>query len=220
MTSEIEIYLDNPETRCPVVLLLDTSSSMNGKPIEELNKGVIAFQQALIQDELASKRVEVAIVTFDSSVKVVQDFITVDQFHPPSLSSTGTTAMGEGIEKGLNLIESQKAIYKKNGIDYFRPWVLLITDGAPTDSWQNAAQTVQQFAANKKVNFYAIGVQGANMNILSQIAPHDTPPQMLNGLAFTALFKWLGNSLTVVSHSQPGTQIALPPTSGWATTST
>ena len=218
MNLEIE-FAKNPDPRCAVVLLLDTSGSMDGQRIRELNQGLAVFQQELSKDGLASRRVEVAIITFDSSVNLVQDFVTVNQFNPPHLSATGTTAMGQAIETALSVVESRKAVYKNNGIDFFRPWILLITDGAPTDSWQNAAQMVRQFAAKKKVSFYAVGVQGADMNILSQIAPTNTSPLMLKGLAFPELFRWLSSSMTVVSNSKPGEQVALPPTSGWATVS-
>lgn len=219
MTLDIE-FAGNPDPRCAVVLLLDTSGSMSGQPIIELNKGLVTFQQELSQDHLASRRVEVAIITFDSSVNTVQNFVTLDQFNPPYLSATGVTAMGQAIEKGLNLLESRKAVYRNQGIGYYRPWVLLITDGGPTDNWQNAAQMVRQFAANKSVQFYAVGVQGADMNTLSQIAPIDTPPLMLQGLNFQALFEWLSNSMSGVSRSKPGDQTALPPVNGWAAIST
>ena len=210
----------NPDPRCAVVLLLDTSGSMGGQPIIELNQGLVTFQQELSQDNLASRRVEVAIITFDSSVNIVQNFVTVDQFNPPYLSATGSTAMGQAIETGLNLLESRKADYKNNGIEYYRPWVLLITDGSPTDNWQNAAQMVRQFAANKKVQFYAVGVQGADMNTLSQIAPTNIPPLMLQGLNFQALFEWLSSSMSTVSASKPGDQTALAPVNAWAVIST
>ncbi len=213
-------FAGNPDPRCAVVLLLDTSGSMGGQPIIELNQGLVTFQQELSQDNLASRRVEVAIITFDSSVNIVQNFVTVDQFNPPYLSATGSTAMGQAIETGLNLLESRKADYKNNGIEYYRPWVLLITDGSPTDNWQNAAQMVRQFAANKKVQFYAVGVQGADMNTLSQIAPTNIPPLMLQGLNFQALFEWLSSSMSTVSASKPGDQTALAPVNAWAVIST
>lgn len=210
-------YASNPDPRCPVVLLLDTSYSMDGQPINELNQGLVTFQQELSKDTLASRRVQVAIITFDSSVNVVQDFIDFDEFSPPYLSATGTTAMGKGIETALNLIESHKQLLKANDIDYYRPWLLMITDGAPTDSWQNAAQSLHQFYANKKVVFFAIGVQGADMNTLSQIVPPSSvPPQQLQGLAFNQLFTWLSKSMGSVSRSQgSGAQVALPDASGW-----
>ncbi len=210
-------YAESSVPRCPVVLLLDTSGSMSGQPIDQLNQGLVTLQQELSQDSYAARRVQVAIVTFDSYVNVVQDFVDFDQFNPPHLSATGTTAMGEGIETALNLIESHKQLLKANDIDYYRPWLLMITDGAPTDSWQNAAQMLHQFYANKKVVFFAIAVQGADMNTLSQIVPPGSiPPQQLKGLAFNQLFTWLSRSMGSVSRSQgSGAQVALPDASGW-----
>ena len=80
-------FAENPEPRCPCVLLLDTSSSMQGAPIDALNQGLRTFKDELMTDPLASRRVEVAVVTFDSEVRVIQDFVTADQFQPPTLAA-------------------------------------------------------------------------------------------------------------------------------------
>jgi uncharacterized protein YegL len=217
MPLDIE-FAKNPEPRCPVVLLLDTSGSMSGERIDELNAGLAIFKQEVQRDTTASLRVEVAIITFDSSVNLIQDFVTIDNFSPPQLTTTGTTAMGQGIELALNEVESRKAIYKSNGIQYYQPWVFLITDGGPTDSWQSAAQRVRQASADRKISFYAVGVQGADMNILGQI---DSEPLMLKGLQFQELFRWLSDSMKRVTSSKVGGgQTSLPPISKWAQTNT
>jgi uncharacterized protein YegL len=217
MPLDIE-FAKNPEPRCPVVLLLDTSGSMSGDRIDELNAGLAIFKQEVQRDTTASLRVEVAIITFDSSVNLIQDFVTIDNFYPPQLTTTGMTAMGQGIELALNEVESRKAIYKSNGIQYYQPWVFLITDGGPSDSWQSAAQRVKQATANGKISFYAVGVQGADMNILGQIDPE---PLMLQGLQFQEMFRWLSDSMKRVSSTKVGGgQTALPPISKWAQTNT
>src|SRR5678816_1402033 len=87
-------FAENPEPRCPCVLLLDTSASMQGRPIDALNAGVQTFRQNLQQDPLASRRVEVAMVTYNSTVEVVQPFVTADAFDPPTLKTKGFTYMG------------------------------------------------------------------------------------------------------------------------------
>src|SRR4051794_4816078 len=71
-------FADNPEPRCPCVLLLDTSKSMSGQRIDALNQGLVAFRDELLKDSLARQRVEIAIVTFGGSVRVIQNFVTVD----------------------------------------------------------------------------------------------------------------------------------------------
>src|SRR5207237_2832842 len=85
LLEEVVEFAENQEPRCPCILLLDTSGSMQGAAIAALNEGLRAFQQDLANDSLASLRVEVAIVTFDSSVTVVQEWVTADRFQPSTL---------------------------------------------------------------------------------------------------------------------------------------
>lgn len=78
-------FAENPENRCPVILLLDTSASMAGQPIQELNRGMGLFKEDLLKDTQASLSAEVAIVSF-GPVKLLQDFVTVDSFIPPPVN--------------------------------------------------------------------------------------------------------------------------------------
>lgn len=211
---QVEFDTSNPEPRCACVLLVDVSGSMAGEPIQQLNEGLLAFQQALNADSLASLRVELAIVSFGSTVTVARDFVTANQFQPPRLSASGSTPMGQAINLALDMVTQRKSTYQQNGVAYYRPWIFLITDGAPTDEWQSAAQRVKQLEASKGVAFFAVGVQGANMNTLSQIATRT--PLQLKGLNFRSMFVWLSQSLTSVSHSQVGQQTPLPAPQGWA----
>ncbi len=209
-------FVENPENRCPVVLLVDTSSSMAGQPMEALNKGLEAFQEAVMQDEQAALRVDVAIVGF-GPVELIQDFVTIDQFSPPQLKAHGLTPMGEAITFGIDLLEKRKVTYRNNGIQYYRPWMFLITDGAPNphSPWQQAAEQVRAAEAQRKFSFFAVGVQGADMNTLNHIAPPERPPLLLKGLDFRSMFLWLSDSMVRVSSSTVGgDMVALPPV-GW-----
>lgn len=209
-------FAENPEPRCPCVLLLDTSASMTGTPIQALNDGLETFRNNLITDDLAKKRVEVAIIAFDNQVKIVQEFITADQFENPVLTAQGQTYMGTAINKALDMIAARKLEYRNNGITYYRPWIFLITDGEPQGESEKvvkeAADRIRQEEDNKHVAFFAVGVEGANMDKLGEIVLRT--PLKLRGLDFREMFIWLSASMQQVSHSKVDEQVALPPP-GW-----
>lgn len=211
-------FAENPEPRCPCVLLLDTSASMAGAAIAALNEGVRAFRDTLCQDALASRRVEVAVLSFDSEVRVVQDFVTTDLFEPTPLTAQGMTHIGTAIHKALDMLQTRKAQYRANGIAYYRPWVFLITDGAPQGEPEDvvlaAAQRIADDEANKRVAFFAVGVENADMSRLATLSVR--APVKLIGLNFVEMFVWLSASMQKVSQSQMDEQVALPPP-GWST---
>jgi uncharacterized protein YegL len=209
-------FAENPEPRCPCVLLLDTSGSMNGEPIAQLNDGLLAFSEELSSDPVAMKRVEVALITF-GPVQVRADFQTADLFQPATLISSGDTPMGAAIQQALSLLDQRKATYKANGISYYRPWVFMITDGGPTDAWSEAANEVRRREEAKGLSFFAVGVEGAHFDVLKRISVRE--PLKLKELRFRDLFVWLSNSLSAVSKSTVGDQVPLnnPTTpTGWA----
>ena len=209
-------FVENAEPRCPCLLLLDTSTSMRGRPIAELNEGLRTFKTQLMADGMATQRVEVGIVTF-GPVRVHTPFQTADAFEAPTLQANGDTPLGAAIDQGLDLLDARKRAYKEAGIAYYRPWVFLITDGAPTDAWRQAATRVREGdnAARKSFSFFAVGVEGADMATLTQLCAVERPPLKLQGLNFRELFTWLSSSLGGVAKSQPGQLVALPPPSGW-----
>lgn len=206
-------FANNPESRCPCMLLLDTSGSMGGQPIRELNEGIQIFKNELAQDPLATKRVEVAMITF-GPVSLESDFQTVDNFYPKQLSANGDTPFGAAIAMGIDLVNKRKQVYKEAGVGYYKPWIILITDGAPTDNWSHAAELIRDGEAANRFAFFAIGVQGASFDVLRKVSIREPIP--LKGLMFREFFLWLSGSLKTVSSKNPGENNKLLPPSGWA----
>jgi uncharacterized protein YegL len=210
-------FAENPEPRCPCVLLLDTSGSMKGEPLEAMAAGLEAFRYDLSVDPLAARRVEVAVVTFDSGVRVLQDFTSPDRLETPHLSAQGLTHMGEAIHVALDMVEERKTRYRQFGVAYYRPWVFMVTDGEPQGEMpelvDRAALRIRDAEAAKQVAFFAVGVDNANLQKLQAIAVR--APLRLKGLDFTEMFVWLSRSMQSVAHSRPDEQIRLAPT-GWA----
>ncbi len=181
-------FAENPEPRCPCLLLLDTSGSMAGEPIAELNAGIREFYNELQNDSLAIKRVEVALLSF-GPVRLISEFNTAECFFDPQLEAVGDTPIGEAIQKGIELIKNRKEQYRANGISFYRPWIFLITDGAPTDQWQTAAAMVREGELAKSFALFAIGVHKADMKVLKQISVRE--PVKLQGLKVREFFQWL-----------------------------
>ncbi len=208
-------FVDNPEPRCPCVLLIDVSESMHGETIHQINLGLQEFQRAFAEDELASKRIEIATIAFGDKIQVIQDFSTADQLMIPKLSTYGKTRLiGTAIHKALDMIYDRKAAYRASGIMYYRPWMFLLTNGLPTDEWQTAATRIYQEETGKRVSFFPIGLSDdADFEFLSRISIRS--PIKLRGLDFSDMFVWLSASLTTTSHSQIGETIPLQSPLGW-----
>lgn len=248
-------FAENPEPRCPCVLLVDVSGSMSGDKMEQLNNGIATFARELKTDLLASLRTEVAIVTFKGVAEMTQGFVTADQFHPQRLNVDegivieedqfyseplyigdgmdetrtpdyvtedglycykapfrllGGTKTSEGINLALDQIENRKQNYRDNGIDYFRPWLFLITDGESTEEQEvitAAAARLRQAESEKRVASFSVGVEGANMDALARISPRR--PLMLKALNFSSMFVWLSHSMSRVSRSRTDDEITL-----------
>jgi uncharacterized protein YegL len=199
-------FLTNQQPRCPCALILDTSGSMHGEPIEALNAGLRALHDDLQNDNLAKKRVEIAIVEFNTSVRVVQDFVVAANFQPPTLTASGNTDLAGGINQALDLIQLRKSKYNSSGVPYYRPWAFLITDGMVSD-YEQVARRVHEQEQNKSIAFFAVGVQGANQECLRKISVRE--PKMLASLKFRELFLWLSASMKSVSQSTPGDMVPL-----------
>ena len=191
------------EKHVACVFLLDTSGSMEmNNAIGQLNMGLKAFKEQTLSsmDARAKACIDVAIVTFDSRVNVVQDFTPVEDMVVPILTAQGQTVMGEALEKGMDMITQQKNIYNYAGTPYFRPWIFCITDGGPNDNYIDAAERLKWMEENKKVVAYCVGVENFRVDIMREIFNENNIFGLKN-CDFTELFKFVSSSLAAVRTS-------------------
>lgn len=208
-------FSDNTNQRTPCILVLDGSSSMAGAPIDQLNEGLKTFESQLKSDSLTALRVQVMVIRIGGheEAQVLCDWCDAIDFSAPLIEANGTTPLGAGMQLALDKIEAQKRLYDTNGISSTRPWIMIISDGAPNDyGWEDVAQRCCEAELNKKVAVYPIGTESADFDSLALFS--NKTPKKLQGLNFNELFVWLSRSMTVVSSSSPGEKVQLP-AAGW-----
>ena len=210
---------DNPSARVPVCLCLDVSGSMGGAPIRELNAGVQQFITAVREDEAALYSAEIGIVTFDDTVNKVADFTRAEQgLHVPVFTTGNMTYMGEAVNTCLDMLESRKKEYSRAGVDYYQPWLVLMTDGYPNGKpaeLERAIRRAKDLAGAHKLTVIPIAIgDDADRRTLGRFAA-DGKSLKLNGLRFREFFTWLSRSVSAVSQSMPGDTFNFGPTESW-----
>lgn len=210
-----EDLVNNPTPRVAVCLCLDTSGSMEGEPIDELNKGVELFFESIKEDETALYAAEIAIITFgDRGVNCIRDFasLTVEP-DVPRLQASGSTPMGEAVNLALDKLQVRKDDYKNNGVDYYQPWLVLMSDGSPNGDYselERAKERTSKLIASKKLSVFSIGIgTSADMGELSLFSLPKRSALKLQGLKFREFFEWLSKSVARTSQSTPGENVKL-----------
>lgn len=217
----------NPSTRLPICLCLDVSGSMadDGK-IEELDKGVRQFLAAVAKDEEAGCAADICVVTFNSEAVCVRDFSDVDGYDGFELETEpwGGTDMGEGMMEALDRLEERKAEYRRRGLDYYQPWLVLMSDGyanGDKDVFEEASRRTAEAAKNRKLTVFPVGIgEGASKEHLEAFASAFQPVRMTGELRFERFFQWLSQSVSAQTRSVSSDDMvvdwdALAATSDW-----
>lgn len=234
----------NHARRVPCVLLLDTSSSMlqiresqsdgqqeecsdeegqrisedSKKPIDLLNEALPQLRQDLMEDELAQDAVELTVITFGGSPKVIFEWQHADQIEFPEFQASGHTPLGAAINDGLDMIDARRKWYRQENIHSFRPWIFILTDGEPNDpenvlkeatSRIRVQQGLDSELNNPRLYVHAISTDNSAkaMGRLAAITPHT---YYLRDVAYRELFGWWSDSLIGVSAAAPGVMAQLP----------
>jgi uncharacterized protein YegL len=209
----------NTAARVPVCLCLDVSGSM-GKSgaIEEMTGGVKKFYDAIRNGEQTKDCCEIAIVTFSGEANVVDDFSLIDKKAEPTFTAGGGTALAHGINKALDILEARKAEYKKNGVEYYQPWLVIMTDGKPGDKEDIPAAQARcsELVNNKKLTIFPIVIgttdNEAKSSEIRAVLDGFSPKRkalVLKDLKFEEFFEWLGKSVGAVADTDVGDKVAL-----------
>ncbi|NUU22423.1 MAG: hypothetical protein HOV68_13050 [Streptomycetaceae bacterium] len=192
-----DIDIENNAQRLPLVLCLDTSSSMgamNGLPIRTLNDAMRQWAAELHDDVSLSASVEVAVITFGGAgvsawrgpqplphSQHASPFVPAHAFQPPHLQASGVTLLTEAVELAMQVVAARKQELRLAGLQYYRPQICLMTDGLPTDTqgrpndaWQRLVPVLHEEQRKRHFRLYAIGVGGITpqgLDVLKALAP-------------------------------------------------
>ena len=195
--------------RLPICFALDTSGSMMGIPIKQLNMGLQNFVAPIKANDDTRNSTDIAIITFGSKVEIVMPFgkISKDKGLPEIKASTTLTPIGEGVLTALELLNARKEGYKEMGIKYFQPWLVVITDGAPQgpNAMQNmelAIKACNELESEDKLVVFNIGVgNGVDFDLLKRLSLKREEPISINSTDFGKLFEFLGSSSSSIVSS-------------------
>jgi len=206
-----------PTQRTPVVVLLDCSGSMEtAGRIRRLNEGLVEFAKQAKANDTARRHVLLSIITFGGDVKRISDWMDVAHFQPPVLEASGQTPMGEAVQTALATIDGLRDRFDAHGISYTRPWIILMSDGAPTDDWKEVARKCRERTCIERgtdggIVVWPFGVPpDANAEVLHQFANPKMDVFRLEALDFRRTFDWLVDSLEKLAGTAPTETVQIP----------
>lgn len=183
--------------RLPVYLLLDTSGSMTGEPIEAVKNGVQIMISSLRQNPQAIETAFLSVITFDSTARQIIPLTDLASFQMVDIKATGVTALGEALKLVAHKIETevQKTTTEQKGD--WKPLVFIMTDGIPTDDWQRG---LNEFKKSKVAFTVACAAgSGADTNILKQITENVVSLDTADSASIGKFFQWVTASIGVSS---------------------
>lgn len=207
--------ITNPSPRIPICLCIDTSRSMlyNGR-IDLIKQGILNLYEELKNDFQISNSAEIAIVTFNNEAEILENFETVSEKNIPSFKVGGNTALGKGVNLSLDILEQRKDLYKNNGIDYYQPWLIIMTDGAsygePKSILNQSQDRTFRLEYSKKLVVIPISVGNqAKREELEKFTSKKESVIGIDGAQFNKFFAFISRSVAQVVQSAGKANIEL-----------
>lgn len=201
--------------RLPVYLLLDTSGSMYGEPIEAVKNGVQTLVSTLRSDPYALETAYISIITFNSSAQQIAPLTELAAFQPPQVEASGCTSLGEALKLLAERVDAEIVKTTQDIKGDWKPIVFIMTDGEPTDNLQTG---LNEFKKRKFGMVVACAAgQSANTSTLKQITENVVQLDTADSATIKAFFKWVSASISTGSqkvedtHGDVTTMSELPP---------
>ena len=184
--------------RLPVYLLIDTSGSMYGEPIEAVRNGIRLLQDSLNYDPYAFETAWVSVITFDSDAKQVTPLTPVTSFQAPDIQAGGRTSLDGALKLLADCVKSevQKTTAEQKGD--WKPLVFIMTDGVPTDSVEPGIEAIRPLKLGTVVGC-AVG-PAASDAVLKQITENVVALDRADSSTIKQFFKWVTASISVSSN--------------------
>lgn len=164
--------LDNVEgvARKTMVMffLIDTSGSMDGRNIAAVNDAMREVIPDIkdISNNNADASIKLAVMSFSSGTNwETAQPVDLDSYHWNDLQAGGVTDMGEAFKELNSKLDRNAFLQDPVGVK--APVIIMLSDGEPTDDYKAGLRILQQNKWFKKSIKIALGVDDANMDVLS-----------------------------------------------------
>lgn len=176
--SRYSVDTDNTQTRCPLVVVLDVSGSMYGDPEKQVKNGVRALLDGLKNHDIAAYSVELVIIEYADYVSEVMPLKTAYEIDIENdvidkiSNADGCTSMGNALNFAIDVLQSMKNLYVKNGISHYIPHLVFMSDGEPTDNGfaEEVAEKLIDLETDKKLVSVPLAVDGADMHFMNKLS--------------------------------------------------
>lgn len=192
----------------PVAIVCDTSGSMSGIPIQNVNLSVNRFAADVCKDSKAAGLVDVAVISFNEEPAVVQGFRPITELQPVQFAASGGTNITAALELAIDKMRERCNLYDNNGIEIKMPYIILITDGYGGDV-SEIAQIIKQRTADKKMQLWVLAVKGYDKETVAKLTDGKRVFELVDetGYDFTDFFDFMAISIKAVSTSSPDQRI-------------
>jgi len=206
MASKLKEFTVSTARPLPLILLLDTSGSMDGIKITSLNTAVHEMISSLCDEDDIRAEIHLSIITFGGSAQIVQGFAPISKIQFKELLANGNTPMGSAFTITQNLIEDKSIVPSRA----YTPTIILVSDGQPNDEWETPLKSLLSSDRAKKAMRLAMGIGDDADEQMLQIFSEQKVFRAQDGRDIKKFFKFVTMSVSSRTRSQNPETMIIP----------